>query len=65
MSSKAKHGDDWRQPGTAAAFNAAVNTFVAREGDESIRIVVNNSSAYNPAQDLRHTTHFTGKSIRL
>ena len=58
-----KHGDDWVKPSTAAAFNAAVNSFVASEGDQSIRIVVNDGSAFNPAKDLGHTTHFTGKSI--
>jgi RHS repeat-associated protein len=60
---KGKHGDDWVTPSVGAAFNAAVNEFVAQDGNENIIVNVNDASAFNPAKDLGHSTHFTGESI--
>ncbi len=58
-----KHGDDWVTPEVGAAFNAAVNEFVAQEGNSNLVVKVNDASAFNPAYDLGHSTHFEGKSI--
>jgi hypothetical protein len=60
-----KHGDDWATPAAAAAFNAAINNFVSSEGDNSMRINVNDASAFNPSHNLGHQTHFKGKSIDM
>jgi hypothetical protein len=60
-----QHGDDWVTPGVGAAFNAAVNEFVAQEGNENVVVKVNDASAFNPAKDLGHKTHFSGKSIDM
>ncbi|MFM7855221.1 MAG: RHS repeat-associated core domain-containing protein [Flammeovirgaceae bacterium] len=60
-----QHGDDWVTPGVGAAFNAAVNEFVAQEGNGNITVNVNDASAFNPAKDLGHKTHFSGKSIDM
>jgi RHS repeat-associated protein len=60
-----QHGDDWVTPEVGTAFNAAVNEFVAQEGNENVTVKVNDASAFNPAKDLGHKTHFTGKSIDM
>lgn len=59
-----QHGDDWVTPSVGAAFNAAVNEFAQSEGG-NITINVNDASAFNPAKDLGHKTHFTGESVDL
>jgi hypothetical protein len=60
-----QHGDDWVTPSVGAAFNAAVNEFVSQSGNENITVKVNDASAFNPAKDLGHKTHFSGKSIDM
>ncbi|MBS1556570.1 MAG: hypothetical protein JSU09_16740 [Bacteroidetes bacterium] len=60
-----KHGDDWVTPSVGAAFNAAVNEFVAKDGNSNRVIQVNDASAFNPLHDLDHKTHFTGESIDM
>jgi hypothetical protein len=52
-SSKGKHGDDWADPGFAAAINYAVKT-------TGVTIVVNDVSAYNPTTNLGHASHRGG-----
>lgn len=58
-----KHGDDWVTPEVGAAFNAAVNELNAGGGTTVVK--VNDASAFNPAKNLGHSTHFTGKSIDM
>jgi len=60
-----QHGDDWVTPSTGASFNAAVNKFAAEPGNSDVKVQVNDGSAFNPAKDLGHLTHFEGKSIDM
>ncbi|QMU66542.1 MAG: hypothetical protein GKR88_21120 [Flavobacteriaceae bacterium] len=61
---KGKHGDDWVTPEVGAAFNAAVNE-LNEDSSTSITVKVNDGSAFNPAKNLGHSTHFTGESIDM
>jgi RHS repeat-associated protein len=58
-----QHGDDWVTPSVGAAFNAAVNEFVSQPGNSDKVVKVNDASAFNPAYNLGHSTHFSGESI--
>src|SRR5690606_10057312 len=59
-----QHGDDWVTPSVGAAFNATVNEFAEANGG-NVTVRVNDASAFNPAKDLGHSTHFTGESIDM
>jgi RHS repeat-associated protein len=60
-----QHGDDWVTPEVGSAFNAAVNDLASEAGNENIVVNVNDASAFNPAVNLGHATHFEGKSIDM